>query len=130
MERCIPTARAMPSSFLRSAASITKIRKIKQHPRRHRELPEEDEQGREDLALLVGPVYGILLHRIGVRVRWTKGGALSSSTVASVYLPPSTAGPPCVTSTSLTLPPSPTSFCSSSSGITIEVSEAGLAPLS
>jgi hypothetical protein len=31
-ERCIPTARAMPSSCLRSAASITKIRKIKSIP--------------------------------------------------------------------------------------------------
>ena len=50
--------------------------------------------------------------------------------VASVPAAPSMAGPLWVMRTVLILPSSPTLSCNLSSGITIEVEEAGLAPLS
>ena len=46
-----------------------------EHPGRHRELPEEDEEGREDLSLAVGPVYRRPSSRDPLRGRWTRGRA-------------------------------------------------------
>ena len=94
-ERCIPTARAMPSSCLRSAASITKIRKMRSIPAATENCPKRTKRvekispwlsARSIASFFTGSASRSLDERTG----------LISSTVASVYLPPSTAGPPCV----------------------------------
>ena len=125
----IPTARAMPNSCSRSAASITKIRKIKSTPAATENCPKS-----KKMLVKVSPpesAWSMASFLTGSALRSLsfKSG-LSASMVASVPAAPSIAGPLWVMRTVLILPSSPTLSCNLCNGMTIEVEEAGLAPLS
>ena len=59
--RCAPTARAMPSSRFRSAASITKMSAMSRMPGQDRERPEQQEDARELVTDAVGQLDAISL---------------------------------------------------------------------
>ena len=73
----MPTARAMPISLLRSAASMEKMRKISSKPTPIENRPKGCEEGDEDSAGFIGLIYDIALELAAIPSRCRRRRELS-----------------------------------------------------